>query len=133
MNDWYITAYEPIRDVTGDVIGILYVGMLEAPYSDVRRRTTILFLSIALGGTIVAVGLSYLVSSRVTDTRQEARPGLPRGGRRESRHPGHHRSDRELAELADAFNSMAAALQTRDEKLKGVRDEARSWSRSVSP
>jgi two-component system NtrC family sensor kinase len=118
VNDWYITAYEPIRDVTGDIVGILYVGMLEAPYSDVKRRTTLLILSITLGGTIVAVGISYLVSSRVTVPVKK----LVRASREVA--DGNLdtrvtiRSDRELAELADAFNSMAAALQTRDEKLK---------------
>jgi len=118
VNDWYITAYEPIRDVTDRIIGILYVGMLEAPYSDVKRRTTILFLSITLAGTVVAVGLSYLVSSKVTvpvkklvrASREIADGNLDTQVR--------IRSDRELAELADAFNTMAAALQTRDEKLK---------------
>jgi len=118
VNDWYITAYEPIRDVEERIIGILYVGMLEAPYSDVKRRTTILFLWIALGGTIVAVGLSYLVSSKVTVPVKK----LVRASREIA--DGNLdtqvtiRSDRELAELADAFNTMAAALQTRDEKLK---------------
>jgi two-component system NtrC family sensor kinase len=118
VNDWYITAYEPIRDVTGKIVGILYVGMLEAPYSDVKRRTTLLIISITLGGTIVAVGLSYLVSSRVTVPVKK----LVRASREVA--DGNLdtrvtiRSDRELAELADAFNSMAAALQTRDAKLK---------------
>lgn len=118
VNDWYITAYEPIRDVEERIIGILYVGMLEAPYTDVKRRTTILFLWIALGGTIVAVGLSYLVSSKVTIPVKK----LVRASREIA--DGNLdtqvtiRSDRELAELAKAFNSMAAALQTRDEKLK---------------
>ena len=118
VNDWYITAYEPIRDVTGRIVGILYVGMLEAPYSDVRRRTTLLFLSIALGGMIVAVALSYLVSSRVTvPVKKLVRASREvADGNLETRVT--IRSDRELAELADAFNSMAAALQTRDEKLK---------------
>ena len=118
VNDWYITAYEPIRDVTGRIVGILYVGMLEAPYSDVKRRTTLLFLSITLGGTIVAVALSYLVSSRVTvPVKKLVRASREvADGNLETRVT--IRSDRELAELADAFNSMAAALQTRDEKLK---------------
>jgi two-component system NtrC family sensor kinase len=117
VNDWYITAYEPIRDVTDRIIGILYVGMLEAPYADVKQRTTILFLAIALGGTIVAVGFSYVVSSKVTvpvkklvlASREIADGNLDTQVT--------IRSDRELAELAEAFNSMAAALQTRDEKL----------------
>lgn len=118
VNDWYITAYEPIRDASENIVGILYVGMLEAPYADVKRRTTILFLSIALAGTVVAVALSYLVSSKVTvpvkklvlASREVA------DGNLDTRVT--IRSDRELAELADAFNTMAAALQARDEKLK---------------
>jgi len=32
VNDWYITAYEPIKDINSKIIGILYVGMLERPY-----------------------------------------------------------------------------------------------------
>ena len=27
VNDWYITAYEPILDSNGEVIGMLYVGL----------------------------------------------------------------------------------------------------------
>jgi two-component system NtrC family sensor kinase len=118
VNEWYITAYEPIRDASEKIVGILYVGMFESPYVDVKRRTTLLFLSIALAGTIVAVALSYLVSSKVTvpvkklvlASREVA------DGNLDTRVT--IRSDRELAELASAFNSMAEALQTRDEKLK---------------
>jgi len=32
VNDWYITSYEPLRDIDGSIIGSLYVGVLEAPY-----------------------------------------------------------------------------------------------------
>ncbi len=31
VHDWYITAYEPIRNLHGSTIGMLYVGMLEDP------------------------------------------------------------------------------------------------------
>jgi methyl-accepting chemotaxis protein len=30
VNAWYITAYEPIRDAVGDIVGVLYVGVPEA-------------------------------------------------------------------------------------------------------
>ena len=34
VHDWYLTGYQPIKDITGKIVGILYVGMLEAPYVD---------------------------------------------------------------------------------------------------
>ncbi|GAI97480.1 unnamed protein product, partial [marine sediment metagenome] len=35
VNLWYITAYEPIKNINNKIIGILYVGMLEKPYLDI--------------------------------------------------------------------------------------------------
>lgn len=118
VNDWYITAYEPIRNISNDVIGILYVGMIETPYTDVKRRTTVLFLAIAAAGTVFAVVLSYVVSSKVTGPVKKLVTASRKvaDGNLDTRVT--IRSDRELAELADAFNSMAGALQVRDEKLK---------------
>jgi hypothetical protein len=39
VNDWYISAYEPIMDIENNIIGILYVGMLEKPYIDLRNKS----------------------------------------------------------------------------------------------
>jgi two-component system NtrC family sensor kinase len=38
VTDWYKTAYEPIRSIHGDIIGILYVGILEQPFNDMARQ-----------------------------------------------------------------------------------------------
>ena len=36
VNDWYVSAYEPLVDAAGQRIGMLYVGFTEAPFRLVR-------------------------------------------------------------------------------------------------
>ena len=54
VNDWYISAYEPIVDSRGERIGMLYVGFLETPF-----RT-------AKNGTVLAVVIAFLLATAVT-------------------------------------------------------------------
>ena len=36
VNDWYVSAYEPLLDANAQRVGMLYVGYLEAPFRQVR-------------------------------------------------------------------------------------------------
>lgn len=36
VNDWYVSAYQPLQDARGERIGMLYVGYLERPYRWMR-------------------------------------------------------------------------------------------------
>ncbi len=38
VNAWYITAYEPIRDAAGEVVGMLYTGVAEQSAASLRRQ-----------------------------------------------------------------------------------------------
>ncbi len=38
VNNWYIAAYEPIKNPQGDIIGVLSVGILEDKFTDMRKR-----------------------------------------------------------------------------------------------
>ena len=117
VNEWYIASYQPIRDVGGRTVGMLGVGLLEAPYLDLRHRSTLLFLAITLGGAVLTIGLSYLISRWLAVPLRSLVAA--------SRRLAHGELDTtvavpavtEFAELAESFNAMGAALKQRDERL----------------
>ncbi|WP_300669910.1 cache domain-containing protein [Desulfoluna sp.] len=65
VNDWYITAYEPITDINQHRVGMLYVGVLEAKYRDVRENALWVFAMITLAGVLFAIALGCLLASRI--------------------------------------------------------------------
>lgn len=118
VNDWYITAYEPIRDVYNRIIGILYVGVLEQKYSDVQRETVVTFLLITLLGAISTMAVSFFISRRILVPIKKlvsASQELAQGNL--DAHVDISTND-ELEDMADSFNSMAEALKKRDAQLK---------------
>jgi methyl-accepting chemotaxis protein len=56
VDDWYITAYEPIKGVNGTVIGALYVGFKEEKAGSLRREIK----KIKVGDT----GYVYIIDSK---------------------------------------------------------------------
>ena len=118
VNDWYITSYEPIRNLRNDIIGMLYVGVLEQKYTDISTQTVVVFLTITLVGVLVASALSYYISRRISGAIRQlvtASEAIMHG-KLEAR--ADVRSRDELRDLASAFNAMASALQHRDEQVK---------------
>ncbi|MFB3885351.1 MAG: cache domain-containing protein [Thermodesulfobacteriota bacterium] len=62
VDDWYITAYEPIRDIGGKIVGILYVGMLESKYALMKERLILLFFFFSMCGMLIALTVSFFLS-----------------------------------------------------------------------
>jgi two-component system NtrC family sensor kinase len=65
VTDWYITAYEPIEDILGERVGMLYVGVLEAKYADMRRNALSILVMIIVAGMILAIGLGYILADKI--------------------------------------------------------------------
>jgi two-component system NtrC family sensor kinase len=53
VNDWYVSAYQPIADARGARIGMLYVGFTEAPFRLVRYAMLAL-IGLIFGGVMAA-------------------------------------------------------------------------------
>lgn len=65
VKDWYLTAYEPIRDIAGQIVGILYVGILEAPYTDLRNKVVYSFFGIGVLGVFLVLLLSFFITTGI--------------------------------------------------------------------
>ncbi len=58
VNDWYVSAYEPLLDARGERVGMLYVGFLESPFRWVRHAMLAAMGLIFLGVMALSAWLS---------------------------------------------------------------------------
>jgi two-component system NtrC family sensor kinase len=119
VDDWYLSAYEPIKNPLDENVGILYVGILEQKYLDVRNRA-LLFL---LGITIPTLGLLlffvYLVSKSIVRPISELAQASQKiaGGKLDTKvvQKGH---TSEFVTLLNSFNKMVNSIKNREKMLR---------------
>jgi two-component system NtrC family sensor kinase len=118
VNDWYLSAYDPIRDPDGNIIGILYVGLLEKKYLDYKSSLAAKFLGISLLSLLFSAGLAFYLSGklrrpvlRLVEATRELSAG------KLNTRVGTTEGTLEVVELAHSFNSMAQSLETHSNQL----------------
>ncbi|MGD2086917.1 MAG: cache domain-containing protein [Candidatus Aminicenantes bacterium] len=118
VNDWYITAYEPIRNINDKIIGILYVGILEVKFNDMKKETVLIFLGITVVGLIMAFLISYLLAGSITKPVRGLVAAAQRLAHGDLNQKVEIKSGNEIGKLGEAFNFMVEAIKERDEQLK---------------
>lgn len=121
---WYITAYEPIRDIGGRTVGMLYVGMLERPYVDLRNRVMATFAGLAGLCALFLLGLLWYIARQITSplaVMVEATGKLAQG---DLNHRVALDGEDEIGQLARAFNRMT-------EDLRAAHEDLTQWSRTL--
>lgn len=118
VNNWYITAYEPIRNIKDDIIGILYVGVLEEKFVDMRKRTLLTFLGITFAGILLAFAISNILANSITKPIRNLVSASLKLAKGDLSHRVEGMPEDAIGELGKAFNSMADAIEERDEQLK---------------
>ncbi|KAI3595379.1 Two-component system sensor histidine kinase [Cupriavidus necator H850] len=130
VNDWYMSAYEPIADSRGQRIGMLYVGYLAKPISQAKDLAlgvlVGLFLLLGVAGALFSLLWARRVfapMARMVGTMRALKAGNT-GAR-----VGPVGSEDELGQLAGQFDQLLSDLQQRNAQLK---DWADSLDRKVA-
>lgn len=59
VGNWNQTAYEPILDSSGEVIGIWYTGVPEEPFIDIAQKATVINIAITAIVALIIFGICY--------------------------------------------------------------------------
>ena len=117
VNNWYITAYEPIKNLENQIIGILYVGMLEKPYIDIAHKVMITFTFMASMLVILLLVLLYFSTNRIIDPLLKIVEATQKIASGDLSHKVEVTSTDEIGYLAESFNKMTDDLDAANKKL----------------
>jgi len=119
VDSWYLSAYEPLRNPAGRNIGILYVGVLERKYTDLRNRAMGFLSALIVPMLGMALLVVFLVARGLVRPLSRMVQTADRVGKGEFDSPvGPAAGDREIRMLTEAFHRMQQALKERERRLK---------------
>ena len=124
VRDWYLSAYEPIRDLHGEIVGILYVGVLEQYYAQIRDRVIVSFFAIAGLGFLMILAVTYGIMGNILRPVGEMAVVARQIASGDFDQVVRVSGEGEVAVLARSFNSMLESLRTMHADLE-------AWGRTL--
>ena len=124
VNDWYISAYEPLVDSYGKRVGMLYVGFLEKPFSEAKYQTLLIIIAafIAITAATVPIFLRWASSIFMPLERVTATIGEVERGNLSARTKMPVSGD-EIGHVAVHLDSLLDQIQERDRQLREWNEE----------
>ncbi len=118
VNQWYLTAYEPIIDSKGEAIGALYVGMLEKPLLLVKINAFLTLFGLLILGSLFGGLLAGWFARRLSQPILALAGSAKKiaDGERDVSLPAADQD--EIGLLTAAFADMTSALRISDQELQ---------------
>jgi signal transduction histidine kinase len=124
VNDWYISAYEPLVDTYGKRVGMLYVGFLQKPFDDAKLETLLIIALafIAITAASVPIFLRWAQSIFMPLERVTATIGEVESGNLSARTKLPASGD-EIGRVAVHLDTLLDQIQERDRQLREWNEE----------
>ncbi len=124
VNDWYISAYEPIVDSFGKRVGMLYVGFLETPFREAKYATLLTIVLAFLVVTAISVPIFLRWARAIFKPLERMSDTITRveGGNMGARTELKAASD-EIGRVALHLDGLLDQLQQRDRELRQWNEE----------
>jgi two-component system NtrC family sensor kinase len=126
VGERFFTAYEPLRDIDGEIIGAIAVGVSEEKYAALRAEAFWYLLAVALGGMLVAMVVGYVLAMAIVRPLEHLTRGAAAFAAGEWGRRVRVNSRDELGTLGNTFNVLAEELEKTYERLHGRIDSADS-------
>lgn len=118
VNDWYISAYEPIVDVFGDRVGMLYAGYLEEPFRHDLLNAIKLLSALVLVGCLFAIAIAILVARSIFRPIESLSSVVRATAAGEHKRVGAIKSVNEIQELSTQFDAMLDTLEKQRHEIE---------------
>ncbi|MBX2885393.1 MAG: cache domain-containing protein [Granulosicoccus sp.] len=118
VNDWYISAYEPIVDVSGRRVGMLYAGYLEAPFRDQLFTAITVLTALVLAGSLLAAAAAALGARAIFRPIEAITEIVRATARGQHKRIGPIRTGDEIGELAFQFDAMLDSLSSQRQRIE---------------
>lgn len=133
VKDWYLTAYDPIVDSQDEVIGMIYMGLLESPFTSLIRDTLIRYILISLCGLLFSLVFAYFLAGKISGPLHRLAVAAGQLNKGEYPEPVEKSgAANETRLLIHSFNDMVTALKERESSLREANEKLETANNSLT-
>ena len=138
VDAWYLSGYQPLKAPDGETVGMLYVGLLEAPYDELQIRMirrfavpALVLLGLALIAAVVVVRRITRPLERLRERAEAIAVDDVHDAPMEQQELNAGGTYLEIASLSKALVDMQDAIRERDRDLRGKNAELSQTNRRL--
>ena len=123
VSEWYISAYEPIIDIYGQRIGMLYAGFLEAPFKEIYFQALKILGTLFVLVTLLSMTLAVMGAKSIFKPIEAMARVMRRVRAGQEVRIGKLETQDELSMLAGQFDGMLDRLSEQRQQIQDAADQ----------